>query len=224
MLKTKAVFERKTNNFHSNDCIIEKIIRLTAQEYDKISGNMLADYDFIEDNVNHMYVDGEGTYHCLLVLGENRTDGLLIESEGYRYARYAAFLPNAVDFLAAHPEQEQVKKQDPHEESIKLQDLMQIPLEDIHLVHSDQDIELATIVELKSDTLTEEGQREWADVLNASVKRIFDGIYGVQVECCSVDPQRLADFSFMLAGQCSVQNYDKWVASEVELPDQQIKL
>ena len=50
MLKTKALFERKTNSFEPTECIIE--------------------------------------------------------SEGYGYSRYSAFLPNASDFLALHMEQE----------------------------------------------------------------------------------------------------------------------
>ncbi|OLN30100.1 DUF6329 domain-containing protein [Desulfosporosinus metallidurans] len=224
MLKTKAIFERKTDDFEPKDCIIEKTVRLTAAKYDVFSKNMLADYDFIKDNIDLMHCDSQGAYHCLLVVGEDRPDGLLIESEGYGYGRYSAFLPNAADFLEAHPEQEQAKKEQQSAPDFKLQDLMRIPLEDIHLVHSDEDIELATIVELKSDTLTEAGRKEWADVLNADVVRIFDGIYGVQVECNGVDPQRLSDFSFMLAGQCSSQDYEKWVAQEPpEAPDMQMK-
>jgi len=107
MLKTKAIFERKTADFQPRDYVIEKITGLTSREYDVFSKNMLADYDFIKDNIDLMYVDQEGTYHCLLVVGEDRPDGILIESEGSSYARYAAFLPNARDFLAAHQEQAQ---------------------------------------------------------------------------------------------------------------------
>jgi len=107
MLKTKAVFERKPPDFQPRDCVIEKIIGLTSWEYDAFSRNMLADYGFIKDNIDLMFVDQEGAYHCLLVMGEDRPDGILIESEGSGYARYAAFLPNARDFLAARQEQAQ---------------------------------------------------------------------------------------------------------------------
>lgn len=223
MLTTKAIFERKTDDFQPKNCVIEKIIELVSQEYDAFTQNMLAEYDFIKDNIDLMYCDGQGAYHCLLVVGEDRPDGILIESEGSAYARYAAFLPNASDFLAAHPKREQTDKQQQYASGFKLQDLMRVPLEDIHLVHSDEDIELATIVELRSDTLTQAGREEWADVLNADVVRIFHGIYGTQVECSGVEPQRLADFSFMLAGYCSAQDYEKWVAREPESPDMQMK-
>lgn len=138
MLKTKAIFERKTDDFQPKDCVIEKTIRLTAAEYDVFSRHMLRDYDFIKDNIDLMYSDSEGAYHCLLLVGEDRPDGILIESEGYDYARYSAFLPNAADFLAAHQEQEQTEKQQQSASGFKLQDLVCVPLEDIHLVHSDE--------------------------------------------------------------------------------------
>ncbi|HHV75740.1 MAG TPA: hypothetical protein GXX41_14130, partial [Thermoanaerobacterium sp.] len=129
--------------------------------------NMLDDYNFIRNNIDLMYCDREGVYHCLLMVGEDRPDGILVESEGSSYARYSAFLPNAVDFLTTHAGQE--KESAP---GMKLKDLMIIPLQGIHLVHSDEDIEIATVGELKSNMLTAAGRKEWADVLNADVRRL----------------------------------------------------
>lgn len=41
-----------------------------------------------------MYMDGRTKqYHCLLVTGEGHRDGVLVEAEGYSYARYAAYVP-----------------------------------------------------------------------------------------------------------------------------------
>lgn len=212
MLKTKAVFMRKPDTFETQDCVIEKTIHLSEQDYDRYLGKM-GQQGFIRDNASLMRNDREGIFHCLLVVGKNRSDGILIQSEGYDYARYAAFLPNAADFLSTHPEENPEEKS---EQGIKLKDLMRIPLRDIHLVHIDEEIELATIVELKADTLTDEGRTEWADVLNADVQGIFEGIYGLQLECSGVSPQRLSDFSFMLAGDCPNQDYQKWVCQEPE--------
>lgn len=93
-----------------------------------------------------------------------------------------------------------------------LANLMQGRLEDVHFCHCDEEIELATVVELDSNTLTEKGKADWADVLNAKVQRIYEGSYGTQIDLSDVDPSRLSDFSFMLAGQCSAAKYDEWVA------------
>lgn len=50
----------------------------------------------------HLTIDpGNGIYHCLLVLGENQPDGVLIEAEGYDYARYSSYFPSARDYLNA---------------------------------------------------------------------------------------------------------------------------
>ena len=95
-----------------------------------------------------------------------------------------------------------------------LSDLLQTPMEDVHLTHHDVEINLATIVELGKNTLTDEGKQEWSDVLDAKVCRIFQGMYGLQVELDGVTPSRLSQFSRMLAGFCSEQNYNKWVAQE----------
>lgn len=216
MLTTKAIFERKVDDFEPKNCVIEKVVALTSQEYNKFSHNMLADHDFIKDDKDLQYCDAEGTYHCILVVGEDGNDGILVESEGTDYARYAAFLPNASAFLAAAMEQEQSTENETEVPGLKLKDLLTVSLEDIHLIHSDEEIDLATICKLNSDTLTNAGKEEWADVLNAEVHRIFNGICGLQMEVSGVKPQRLSDFSFMLAGHCLEQVYEKWVTQGTE--------
>ena len=100
MFETKAAaFKCKDPAMETQDCVIEKIIRLSGAEYDHFASNMLKDYDFIKDNAGHMYHGEAGRRHCLLVMGEGRRDGILVESQGYDYARYTSLLPNAEDFL-----------------------------------------------------------------------------------------------------------------------------
>ena len=104
----------------------------------------------------------------------------------------------------------------PEEKMKTLFSLMGCGLEDVHLVDCDEDHDLATIVELNENTLTEEGKRDWADVLGAKVERIFVGVYGLQVAVSGCDPQRLCDFSYMLAGYVSEKDYDRWVNTNDE--------
>ena len=73
------------------------------------------------------------------------------------------------------------------------------------------DIELATIEELDDKLLTEEGKMAWADVLNAKVKQLYEGGYGVQIELSGAEPERVSAFSYMLAGHCPSSDYDKWI-------------
>ncbi len=37
--------------------------------------------------------------HCLLILDAEGTDGFLVDPQGYNYARYSAFVPNARSLL-----------------------------------------------------------------------------------------------------------------------------
>ena len=50
-------------------------------------------------------------------------------------------------------------------------------------------------------------------VLNAKVTSIYEGHYGVQIGLTGCPAERLRDFSFMLAGHCPVEDYDRWVNS-----------
>lgn len=93
--------------------------------------------------------------------------------------------------------------------------LMGCNLEDVHIVHEDEEHDLATITELNHDTLTAQGKTDWADVLEAKVTRIYEGYYGIQIEVSGCEASRLEDFSKMLAGYCSISEYDRWVNSDV---------
>lgn len=94
--------------------------------------------------------------------------------------------------------------------------LMGCNLEDVHLVHDEEEHDLATVVELNRDTLTAEGKKEWRDVLSATVKRVYAGSYGTQIALTDCSPQRLCDFSYMLAGHCASKDYDRWVCDGQE--------
>ena len=104
----------------------------------------------------------------------------------------------------------------PYNNGFTLKDLIECSLEDIHLVDRDEEHELATIVELNRDTLTEEGKQDWDDVLRAKVERIYDGDYGVQIEVSGCEAERVKDFSFMLAGYVPESDFNKWVNSAPE--------
>ena len=86
---------RKDTEVDVVPCTVEKLVTLSAEEFAHFSQNLMNHYDFIRENIDRMYQDENGVNHCLLVLGEGCTDGILVESEGSTYARYSAFVPNA---------------------------------------------------------------------------------------------------------------------------------
>ena len=69
-----------------------------AQRFKQFSRALLADYDFIAENKNAIRHD-EDARHCLLILDAEGTDGFLVDPQGYNYARYSAFVPNARSLL-----------------------------------------------------------------------------------------------------------------------------
>lgn len=71
--------------------VIEKVIELSDAEYTHFTKNLLDDFDFIEANIDLMYVDSNQVKHCILVKETGKTSGVLVESEGYSYARYTAY-------------------------------------------------------------------------------------------------------------------------------------
>lgn len=105
MLNLQAVFQRKADEFPTWDCVIEKIVELPAAEYSRFKTRPLRDAGFVAENIDLMYRDPNGVFHCLLVLGKNCSDGVLIESEGYPYARYTSFVPGAREFVTARLDQ-----------------------------------------------------------------------------------------------------------------------
>ena len=90
----KAIFERKPSDFDLRSFEVSKTIRLPAEVFEAVLQKPMRNYDFIQENIEQMHCDSSGVYHCLLLTGEGRNDGLLVESEGYSYCRYASYVPN----------------------------------------------------------------------------------------------------------------------------------
>ncbi|ADL05663.1 DUF6329 domain-containing protein [Lacrimispora saccharolytica] len=201
----KAIFERKPSDFNPQDFEVSKTLRLPAEVFEAVLENPQREYDFIQENIEQMHCDSSGVYHCLLLTGEGRNDGLLVESEGYGYCRYASYVPNISGLITP---------------GSSLKDLLHVRWEDIHLLHKDVEVQPATIVELDEHTLTNAGKEAWTDILDAEVVKIYNGYYGLQMELDKVKPSRLEEFSSMLAGYCPVSDYEKWVTQEGDAPSQ----
>ncbi|HAX02671.1 MAG: hypothetical protein A2Y45_01470 [Tenericutes bacterium GWC2_34_14] len=95
-MKTRFIRKPERQDLIPQDeFIIEKVIVLDKKDFDKFLNHPLDDYDFIKENVELMYCDKENVYHCILVTSNEDDFGILIESEGYHYARYAAYISKA---------------------------------------------------------------------------------------------------------------------------------
>ena len=94
----QAELRRKQSEYEGEACSVDKVIELPAQRFKQFSRALLADYDFIAENKNAVRHD-EAARHCLLILNAEGKDGFLVDPQGYNYARYSAFVPNARSLL-----------------------------------------------------------------------------------------------------------------------------
>lgn len=106
-MQARAIFRRKEVCFEPSECEIEKVIHLSDSDFARFQQTLLDNYDFLHENADLMRVE-DGVTHCLLVVGETFEDGILVNSEGSDYARYAAFFPNAKSFLLTQGQTRQV--------------------------------------------------------------------------------------------------------------------
>ena len=90
----KTVFEHKPE-FTFREFAVEKTVTVPARKLEEMLRHPMCNHEAIVENAGVMGVDGDGVYHCLLVTGEGRADGLLVESEGSGRARYASYVPEA---------------------------------------------------------------------------------------------------------------------------------
>lgn len=91
--------QRKEPCIETDRCVIEKTVELSKDEYEHFKNNLLQDYSFIQECADDMYQEDNGIRHCLLVLGEGCSDGILVDSQGSAYARYSAAVPHARELL-----------------------------------------------------------------------------------------------------------------------------
>ena len=73
---------------------ITKVIELPKEQYSRYRNELWRDVTFLSRNESNMKFDEKSeTFLCLFVTSRDEISGLLIEAEGFGYARYAAFIP-----------------------------------------------------------------------------------------------------------------------------------
>ena len=124
MLKLHAFLNRKPSSLLPPPCQVEAVVELDAVSFENLLQRPMDDQPQITAHKSLMRCE-EGVEHCVLFLGEGSQDGVLVNSEGYDWARYAAFIPGARMIANSHLEQ-----------GISLRDLVTLglPDHDVYLV------------------------------------------------------------------------------------------
>lgn len=69
---------------------VEKIIQLSQEQYQHFLSHIWADMPFLSANKRLTDCDSHGVNHCILVTTRSIRGGILVDCQGYDYARYAA--------------------------------------------------------------------------------------------------------------------------------------
>ena len=86
-LKLNAMMWRKPETLEPLSYKVSEVIVLSDAEFRDVMKNSLEDREYLSGR------HGEDT--CVLLLSENGDDGILVDTQGCNYPRYAAFIPKA---------------------------------------------------------------------------------------------------------------------------------
>lgn len=107
----RAIFFRKESEIRAREFTLTKVITLPIEQYTAFTQNLLQDYDFIRENVDLMG-EKDGVWQCILVTGDGTDEGVLVESEGASYARYAAFVPSVKVIIEQYQAMQELQAND----------------------------------------------------------------------------------------------------------------
>ena len=91
----KVLFERKAFKeqiIPQDEFVIEKVVEIPIKQFNIFLDDMLGDYNFIKEHKELMYTDNNNIWHAILVTAKEVDFGILVQSEGYSYARYSAYI------------------------------------------------------------------------------------------------------------------------------------
>ena len=71
---------------------IEKVVELLEGQYLYFSTRLIQDFPFLAAECNRTWVDERKVTHCLLVTAKETNAGILVDRQGYGYARYTAYV------------------------------------------------------------------------------------------------------------------------------------
>ena len=95
----KVELHCKRNDIRTDECAIGAVEEIPFSQYVEFKHNLMGDYNFIRENNNLPREEPYDEIPCLLVLTPGEREGILVDTEGYDYAKYTAFIPDARGML-----------------------------------------------------------------------------------------------------------------------------
>ncbi len=91
----QSELECKRTYFNMQNCSVDKVVELPQEAFTMFVQTPHDYYDFIKEFNAETHEETKDSRPCLLVLCECGEDGILIDTQGYDYARYSAYIPKA---------------------------------------------------------------------------------------------------------------------------------
>lgn len=88
----------KADRFVPKKCAVEKVIEVSDSEFKKLIENPMKRNYYLPQYKDLMGYYND-SYHGILFVNMENDDGLLVNSEGYDYARYSQYIPNAREII-----------------------------------------------------------------------------------------------------------------------------
>ena len=90
-MKINAVLRCKEPEIKPRAYEVSDVITLSDAEYRSVLKESLKDREYLKGRT--------GQESCVLLLSKTGNDGILVDTQGYDYPRYSAFIPNAKDII-----------------------------------------------------------------------------------------------------------------------------
>lgn len=94
-----APLKSKQDRIETTRCEVDCVVEIPYDEFIRFRDNPLMDYDFVKAHLNELQQKDYSTASCMLVIGKDQSDGILVDPQGYSYARYTAYIPEARTLL-----------------------------------------------------------------------------------------------------------------------------
>ena len=94
-LHFNSTLNHKRDGYNTYYVSVEKVVTLYSNEFLKLKNDTLDDNYWIARYHKLMRIDINDIAHCVLFVDSESGDGILVDSEGAKYARKSQFIPNA---------------------------------------------------------------------------------------------------------------------------------
>ena len=94
-LRFNSTLNHKRESYNTYEVSVEKVVTLYGNEFLRLKNDTLDDNYWIARYHKLMCIDINDIAHCVLFVDSESGDGILVDSEGAKYARKSQFIPNA---------------------------------------------------------------------------------------------------------------------------------